>query len=133
VIARAKCAVQGQCGPISSEGRCPTTPAVLARTAPFSRRDRRRGNRRRGYVQHLDDRLSEILTDPSYSRQISDAHESAHRQHRCNSGDLESASFDAGLVIRELPLHSSWRGMESLAEFLTRGNVVAIAGSTRGA
>jgi len=71
----------------------------------------------------------EILTDPSYSRQIVTLTNPHIGNTGANSDDLESASIHAaGLVIRELPLqHSSWRGMESLAEFLTRGNVVAIA------
>ncbi len=44
--------------------------------------------------------------------------------------DLEAAQiYPAGLVIRDLPLiRSNWRSNESLAEFLERGRVVAIAG-----
>ncbi len=43
--------------------------------------------------------------------------------------DLESgAVYAAGLVIRDLPLlHSNWRATESLASFLIRCKVVAIA------
>jgi len=71
----------------------------------------------------------EILTDPSYARQIVTLTNPHIGNTGANSDDLESSSIHAaGLVIRDLPLrHSSWRGMESLAEFLTRGNVVAIA------
>jgi len=71
----------------------------------------------------------EILTDPSYCRQIV----TLTYPHVGNTGttpeDLESPHvFAAGLVIRDLPLlHSSWRASESLAEFLQKGKVVAIA------
>ncbi len=72
----------------------------------------------------------EILTDPSYSRQIV----TLTYPHIGNTGatpeDLEAGSiYAAGLVIRDLPLlHSSWRAAESLQSFLKRGKVVAIAG-----
>jgi carbamoyl-phosphate synthase small subunit len=72
----------------------------------------------------------EILTDPSYARQIV----TLTVPHIGNTGttpeDLESAQiYPAGLVIRDLPiLPSSWRANESLQEFLERGKVVAIAG-----
>ncbi len=72
----------------------------------------------------------EILTDPSYARQIV----TLTCPHIGNTGttpeDLESTQvYCAGLIIRDLPLlHSSWRANESLAEFLERGRVVAIAG-----
>ena len=72
----------------------------------------------------------EILTDPSYARQIV----TLTVPHIGNTGttpeDLEAAQiYPAGLVIRDLPLlHSSWRANESLTEFLERGKVVAIAG-----
>ncbi len=71
----------------------------------------------------------EILTDPSYCRQIV----TLTYPHVGNTGatpeDLESSAiYAAGLVIRDLPvLHSNWRATESLAEFLTRSKVVAIA------
>ena len=71
----------------------------------------------------------EILTDPSYSRQIV----TLTYPHIGNTGatpeDLEAAGvFAAGLVIRDLPLlYSSWRASESLQSFLQRGKVVAIA------
>jgi len=72
----------------------------------------------------------EILTDPSYARQIV----TLTYPHIGNTGttpeDLESAQiYAAGLVIRDLPLRpSSWRSVEPLSEFLTRGKIVAIAG-----
>jgi carbamoyl-phosphate synthase small subunit len=72
----------------------------------------------------------EILTDPSYARQIV----TLTVPHIGNTGttpeDLESAQiYPAGLVIRDLPIVSSnWRCNESLSEFLERGRIVAIAG-----
>jgi carbamoyl-phosphate synthase small subunit len=72
----------------------------------------------------------EILTDPSYARQIV----TLTCPHVGNTGttpeDLEAAQiYPAGLVIRDLPvLESSWRSDESLPEFLERGRLVAIAG-----
>ncbi len=72
----------------------------------------------------------EILTDPSYARQIV----TLTYPHIGNTGvtpeDLESDSIHAaGLVIRDLPLrHSSWRASHSLAQFLLEGETVAIAG-----
>ena len=72
----------------------------------------------------------EILSDPSYARQIV----TLTCPHIGNTGttpeDLESSQiYAAGLIIRDLPiLPSSWRANESLAEFLERGRIVAIAG-----
>ena len=72
----------------------------------------------------------EILTDPSYARQIV----TLTVPHIGNTGttpeDLEAAQiYPAGLVIRDMPiLASNWRSNESLSEFLERGRVVAIAG-----
>ena len=72
----------------------------------------------------------EILTDPSYARQIV----TLTCPHIGNTGttpeDLESAQiYAAGLIIRDLPIvPSNWRANESLPEFLERGRVVAIAG-----
>jgi carbamoyl-phosphate synthase small subunit len=71
----------------------------------------------------------EILTDPSYARQIV----TLTTPHIGNTGatpeDLEAAQiYGAGLIIRDLPIISSnWRANESLTEFLERGKVVAIA------
>ncbi len=71
----------------------------------------------------------EILTDPSYSRQIVTLTYPHIGNTGTNPDDLESGSIHAaGLVIRDLPLlHSNWRATESLPEFLIRGGVVAIA------
>jgi len=71
----------------------------------------------------------EILTDPSYARQLV----TLTCPHIGNTGttpeDLESSQvYPAGLIIRELAVvASSWRANESLPEFLERGRVVAIA------
>jgi carbamoyl-phosphate synthase small subunit len=72
----------------------------------------------------------EILTDPSYARQIV----TLTYPHIGNTGatpeDMESARiYAAGLVVRDLSMiSSSWRSAGSLTEFLRRGQVVAIAG-----
>jgi carbamoyl-phosphate synthase small subunit len=72
----------------------------------------------------------EILTDPSYARQLV----TFTVPHVGNTGttpeDLESAQiYAAGLIIRDLPLlASSWRANETLPQFLERGRLVAIAG-----
>jgi carbamoyl-phosphate synthase small subunit len=71
----------------------------------------------------------EILSDPSYSRQIV----TLTYPHIGNTGttpeDQESSMVaPAGLVIRDLPLvTSSWRSNLSLADYLERGRIVAIA------
>ena len=72
----------------------------------------------------------EILTDPVLFPPDRHADLSPHRQHRAPTRTTSSRtrSMPAGLVIRDLPLlHSNWRATESLPEFLTRGDVVAIA------
>jgi carbamoyl-phosphate synthase small subunit len=71
----------------------------------------------------------EILTDPSYSRQIVTLTYPHIGNTGTNPEDLESNGIHAaGLVIRDLPLlHSNWRATESLPEFLKRAGVVAIA------
>jgi carbamoyl-phosphate synthase small subunit len=71
----------------------------------------------------------EILTDPSYCRQIVTLTYPHIGNTGTNPEDLESAAiYAAGLVIRDLPaLHSSWRASESLESFLQRGKIVAIA------
>ena len=71
----------------------------------------------------------EILSDPSYSRQIVTLTYPHVGNYGTTPEDLESGGiYAAGLVIRDLPpLHSSWRATESLQSFLTRGKLVAIA------
>ena len=72
----------------------------------------------------------EILTDPSYARQIVTLTYPHIGNTGTNGEDMESAQvYAAGLVIRDLPLQrSNWRAVESLSEFLERGKVTAIAG-----
>ncbi|MBM4197306.1 MAG: glutamine-hydrolyzing carbamoyl-phosphate synthase small subunit [Gammaproteobacteria bacterium] len=70
----------------------------------------------------------EILTDPSYCRQIVTLTYPHIGNTGTNSEDHESDKvYAAGLVIRDLPrLESNFRSEFSLGEFLRRGNVVAI-------
>lgn len=71
----------------------------------------------------------EILTDPSYCRQIVTLTCPHVGNTGTNSDDYESAQiYAAGLVIRDLPVvSSSWRSELQFSEFLKRGNLVAIA------
>src|ERR1017187_7333381 len=71
----------------------------------------------------------EILSDPSYCRQIITLTYPHIGNTGTNPEDLESgAIYAAGLVIRDLPLlHSNWRATESLGNLLVRCKVVAIA------
>ena len=71
----------------------------------------------------------EILTDPSYCRQIITLTYPHIGNTGVNSEDLESSQIYAqGLVIRDLPVrHSNWRADLDLPEFLRRGKLVAIA------
>ena len=72
----------------------------------------------------------EILTDPSYCRQIVTLTYPHIGNVGCNEEDFESrANFAAGLVIRDLPLRAeSWRKQENLSDYLEKHGVVAIAG-----
>ena len=71
----------------------------------------------------------EILTDPSYARQIVTLTPSHVGNTGTNPEDIESTLVHAnGLVIKDLPLlHSNWRAEQSLEEYLKVNNVVAIA------
>ena len=71
----------------------------------------------------------EILTDPSYSRQIVTLTYPHIGNVGTNADDAEStAVHSAGLVIRDLPLvASSWRNEVSLEDYLQTNKVVAIA------
>ncbi len=71
----------------------------------------------------------EILTDPSYARQIVTLTVPHVGNTGCNRNDAESPRVHAaGLVIRDLPLlASNWRSEEPLDAYLARNNVVAIA------
>ncbi|HEX6003894.1 MAG TPA: glutamine-hydrolyzing carbamoyl-phosphate synthase small subunit [Burkholderiales bacterium] len=72
----------------------------------------------------------EILTDPSYLRQIVTLTYPHIGNYGTNPEDVESQRVcAAGLVIRDLPvLASNWRSTGTLPEYLQRENVVAIAG-----
>ncbi|MFK5913889.1 MAG: glutamine-hydrolyzing carbamoyl-phosphate synthase small subunit [Woeseiaceae bacterium] len=71
----------------------------------------------------------EILTDPSYSRQIVTLTYPHIGNVGTNADDAESSAVHAaGLVIRDLPLvTSSWRSEVSLEDYLSQNKVVAIA------
>jgi carbamoyl-phosphate synthase small subunit len=71
----------------------------------------------------------EILTDPSYARQIITLTYPHIGNTGTNEEDEESNTiWAAGLVIRNLPLlASNFRNQEGLSEYLKRRNVVAIA------
>jgi carbamoyl-phosphate synthase small subunit len=71
----------------------------------------------------------EILTDPSYCRQLVTLTYPHVGNCGINPEDVESGRvYAAGLVIRDLPLlHSNWRAAEDLTSFLRREDVVAIA------
>ena len=71
----------------------------------------------------------EILTDPSYYRQIVTLTYPHIGNVGTNSDDFESPNiYAAGLIIRDLSATvSSWRAEDSLEHFLKRGKTVAIA------
>lgn len=71
----------------------------------------------------------EILTDPSYCRQIVTLTCPHIGNVGTNDEDEESTRiYAAGLVVRDLPLAvSSWRAMSSLQEYLRGHSVVGIA------
>jgi carbamoyl-phosphate synthase small subunit len=71
----------------------------------------------------------EILTDPSYTKQIVTLTYPHIGNVGANSEDTESrAVFASGLIIRDLPLlHSNFRAEDSLSDYLAKNNVVAIA------
>ncbi|MEF8792247.1 glutamine-hydrolyzing carbamoyl-phosphate synthase small subunit [Thiohalorhabdus sp.] len=72
----------------------------------------------------------EILTDPSYARQIVTLTYPHIGSVGTNAADDESRQvFASGLVIRDLPPQaSSWRAEEGLTDYLQRSEVVALAG-----
>jgi carbamoyl-phosphate synthase small subunit len=71
----------------------------------------------------------EILTDPSYARQIVTLTYPHIGNTGVNSEDEESTNiWAAGLVIRDLPLlASSFRSEKSLSEYLQQRNIIGIA------
>ena len=72
----------------------------------------------------------EILTDPSYCRQIVTLTYPHIGNTGVNGDDAESGRVDvAGLVIRDLSMTvSNWRSGQSLADYLKVKRIVAIAG-----
>lgn len=72
----------------------------------------------------------EILTDPSYARQIVTLTYPHIGNTGTNPEDIESSRVQAaGLVIRDLPLlASSWRNTQPLDEYLREHNVIGLAG-----
>jgi carbamoyl-phosphate synthase small subunit len=71
----------------------------------------------------------EILTDPSYCRQIVTLTYPHIGNTGTNPEDDESARvFAAGLVVRDVPAtHSSWRARSALSDYLVANGVVAVA------
>ena len=71
----------------------------------------------------------EILTDPSYSRQLVTLTYPHIGNTGCTKVDAESDRVHAaGLIIRDLPvLSSNWREEENLSQYLMRLGVVAIS------
>ncbi|WP_426688720.1 glutamine-hydrolyzing carbamoyl-phosphate synthase small subunit [Rhodanobacter ginsengiterrae] len=72
----------------------------------------------------------EILTDPSYSRQIVTLTYPHIGNTGINAEDVESTAVHAaGLIVRDVPRRASnWRSTESLPDYLKRHGTVAIAG-----
>jgi len=71
----------------------------------------------------------EILTDPSYARQLVTLTCPHIGNTGCNPEDEESSQpMAAGLIVRDCPdLFSNWRARESLPDYLQRNGIVAIA------
>jgi len=72
----------------------------------------------------------EIVTDPSYARQIVTLTYPHVGNTGCNAADNESATaLAAGLIVRDVPRRpSSWRSEIALPDWLRERGVVAIAG-----
>jgi len=72
----------------------------------------------------------EILTDPSYAKQIITLTHPHIGNTGANLEDEESNRvWASGLIIKDLPLaYSNWRAEMSLSEYLVERNVVAVAG-----
>jgi carbamoyl-phosphate synthase small subunit len=71
----------------------------------------------------------EILTDPSYARQLVTLTYPHIGNTGCNPEDEESdRPMAAGLIVRDCPaVHSNWRAGASLPDYLQRNGIVAIA------
>ncbi|MGM0570787.1 MAG: glutamine-hydrolyzing carbamoyl-phosphate synthase small subunit, partial [Pseudomonadota bacterium] len=72
----------------------------------------------------------EILTDPSYARQIVTLTYPHIGNTGINDEDVESDHIQsAGLIIRDLPLMASnWRSQKTLSEYLIENGKIGIAG-----
>lgn len=72
----------------------------------------------------------EMLTDPSYAKQIITLTTAHVGNTGCNPDDMESSRiWAAGLVMRECSLQpSNYRSHQSLSDWLKKNGVVAIAG-----
>jgi carbamoyl-phosphate synthase small subunit len=72
----------------------------------------------------------EILTDPSYARQIVTLTYPHIGNYGATPEDMESSQvYASGLVVRDLSMvTSNWRSVEPLGDFLQRSKTVAIAG-----
>ena len=72
----------------------------------------------------------EMLTDPSYARQIITLTTAHVGNTGCNSDDMESSrAWASGLVLRNCPaVYSNYRAEQSLPEWLKKQGVVAITG-----
>jgi len=72
----------------------------------------------------------EILTDPSYARQLVTLTYPHIGNTGCNEQDNESEQvMAAGLIIRDCPrVASNWRKSENLPEYLRRQGIIAIEG-----
>ena len=71
----------------------------------------------------------EILTDPSYAKQLVTLTYPHVGNVGINTEDTESRKvFCAGLIVKNVPQrHSNWRAQQSLSEFLGANKVVAIS------
>lgn len=72
----------------------------------------------------------EMLTDPSYARQIITLTTAHVGNTGCNQADMESSRvWAAGLVMRDCARHhSNYRAEQSLPDWLKKQGVIAIAG-----
>jgi len=72
----------------------------------------------------------EILSDPSYCRQIVTLTYPHIGNYGVNPEDVEASAIQAaGLVVKDVPRRlSNWRSVEPLADYLQREGVPAIAG-----
>ena len=71
----------------------------------------------------------EILTDPSYARQLVTLTYPHIGNTGTNAEDVESRqAFCAGLIVRDVPrIHSNWRANNTLSGFLREQGLVAIS------